>query len=312
VETIIIIVFILGYAAITLEHPIRINKTATAVLLGVLCWLLYMVSGNADHQTVLAQLTHHLAGTAEILFFLMGAMTIVELIDTHRGFRVITDLIQTDSKTKLLWIICTLTFFLSAVLDNLTTAIVMVSLLKKLIADRKDRMIPAGLVIIAANAGGAWSPIGDVTTTMLWIGGQITTHNMIMELFLPSVVSLLIPLIYQSFFIKGKFIRSQHNERLPESAPHSNLIFFLGLGSLLFIPVFKTITHLPPYLGMMFGLGILWIVTEIIHSNREDRKHLRVSHILSSIDLTSILFFFGILLAVSALESIGLLSMAAW
>ncbi len=306
-ETIIGIIFIIGYAAISLEHPLRINKTASAVLLAVVCWILYIMSGSTDHESVLHELSEHLAGIAGILFFLMAAMTIVELVDTHKGFRIITDLIQTDSKKKLLWIICGITFFLSAALDNMTTAIIMVSLLKKIVDDKKERMVMASMVIIAANAGGAWSPICDVTTTMLWIGGQISALNIVKVLFIPAVVSLLVPLMYQSFFMKGKFSKPKYDASMPQSEPYSRLIFFMGVGALIFVPVFKTITHLPPFMGMMFGLGLLWIVTEIIHTGKEDRRHLRVSHVLSKIDLSSILFFLGILLAVAALESMGLL-----
>lgn len=318
-QTVIGILFILGYAAIAMEHPLRVNKSATAILLAVLCWLLYMISGTTDHESVLRQLSEHLSEIAEILFFLMGAMAIVELIDSHKGFRIVANLIRADSKIKLLWIISALTFFLSAILNNMTTAIVMVSILKRLIEDKQDRKIMAGMVIIAANAGGAWSPIGDVTTTMLWIGGQVTPLNIVRELFVPSVVSLLVPLLYQSFFMRvsrteglEKFSASNRHE-LPPPESHSTLVLFLGACVLIFVPVFKTITNLPPYMGILLGLGILWVVTEFLHSPFEERKHLRVSHVLSRIDLTSLLFFLGILLSVAALESSGILrSVASW
>jgi len=319
VQTIIGILFILGYAAIAMEHPLGVNKSATAILLAVLCWLLYMISSITDHESVLHQLSEHLSEIAEILFFLMGALTIVELIDSHKGFRIVANLIRADSKIKLLWIISAITFFLSAVLNNMTTAIVMVSILKRLIEDKQDRKIMAGMVIIAANAGGAWSPIGDVTTTMLWIGGQVTPLNIMKELFVPSVVSLLVPLLYQSFFMRvsrteglEKFSASKRHE-LPPPESHSSLVLFLGASVLIFVPVFKTITNLPPYMGMLLGLGIVWVVTEFLHSPFEERKHLRVSHVLSRIDLTSLLFFLGILLSVAALESTGILqSVASW
>jgi NhaD family Na+/H+ antiporter len=318
-DSLIAIVFILGYAAIALEHPLRMNKSATAVLLAVFCWLLYMIGNNTDHDSVLHQLSEHLSGIAEILFFLMGAMAIVELIDSHKGFRIVANLIRTDSTIKLLWIISIITFFLSAILNNMTTAIVMVSLLKRLIEDKEDRKIMAGMVIIAANAGGAWSPIGDVTTTMLWIGGQVSPVNILKELFLPSLISFLVPLIYQTFLMKiqakedKKKLEPIKYSELLSSESHSSLVLFLGAGVLIFIPVFKAITNLPPYMGMLFGLGILWAVTEFLHSPFEERKHLRVSHVLSRIDLTSLMFFLGILLAVAALESIGILqSMASW
>ena len=314
IEAVLGILFVIGYACISFEHPLKINKTASAVLLGVLMWTIYILSADSDSGVIAGELSHHLGAIAEILFFLMGAMTIVELIDTHKGFRILTNAINTGSKVKLLWIICGLTFFLSAILDNLTTAIVMVSLLKKLVDDRNERLVMASMVIIAANAGGAWSPIGDVTTTMLWIGNRITAFNIITELFLPSLVSLLIPLLYQSWFLQGTVGRADTQDRhLPASEPFSNAIFFLGIGALVSVPVFKAVTHLPPYMGMLFGLGILWIITELLHAGTEERKHLRVANVLSKIDLTSILFFLGILLAVATLDSVGLLNAtAAW
>ncbi len=312
IELVLGILFIAGYAVISFEHPLKINKTGTAVLLGVMIWTLYIVFGSQEHEAVLEELKHHLAGIAEILFFLMGAMTIVELIDTHKGFRIITNLIQTSSRVKLLWIICGITFILSAVLDNLTTAIVMVSLLRKLVDDKRERLVMASMVIVAANAGGAWSPIGDVTTTMLWIGDRISAAGIMSKLFLPSLISLLIPLVYQSYFMRGKLLRDGTLEnRLPAAEPFSNAIFFLGVGALISVPVFKTLTHLPPYMGMLMALGVLWVVTELWHSGMEERRHLRVSNVLTKIDLTSILFFLGILLAVSGLESVGLLKNAA-
>ena len=301
-----------------MEHPLRVNKSATAILLAVLCWLLYMISSSTDQGSALHQLSEHLSEIAEILFFLMGALIIVELIDSHKGFRIVTDLIKTDSKIRLLWIISAITFFLSAVLNNMTTAIVMVSLLRKLIDEKQERMVMAGMVVIASNAGGVWSPIGDVTTTMLWIGGQVTAWNIMKELFFPAIVSLLIPLLYHSFFLKarlageqGKFVRPQPDRAMPRSEPYSRLIFFLGVSVLIFIPVFKALTGLPPYIGMLFGLSVLWLVTEMVHAPFEERKHLRVSYVLSKIDHTTILFFLGVLLAVAALQSIGLLNLAA-
>jgi NhaD family Na+/H+ antiporter len=311
-QTILSIVFIAGYAAIVSERTLRINKTASALLLSVVCWILYSVSAT-NHETVLQQLGEHLAAIAEILFFLLGAMTIVEVIDEHKGFRLVTAVINTQSKRKLLWIISGIAFFLSAVLDNLTTAIVMVSLLRKIVEDKRERMIMAGMVIIAANAGGAWSPIGDVTTTMLWMGGQITAVSIMKQLFIPSMISLLIPLIYQSFYMRGTIASSSGKVSMPPAGPYSRFIFFLGLFSLLSIPVFKTMTGLPPYLGILFALGIIWLVTEIIHAPAEEGKHLRVSHILTKIDHTSLLFFLGILLAIAAIESVGTLAqLSTW
>lgn len=311
----IIIVFILGYLFITLEHSININKAATALLTGVLCWTLYVFS-STDPHLVNEQLTEHLGEISGILFFLMGAMTIVELIDAHDGFDVITNAITTLSKRKLLWIICFLAFFLSAVLDNLTTTIVMVSLLRKLIDDKKDRMLFIGMVVIAANAGGAWSPIGDVTTTMLWIGGQVTTKSIIMNLIIPSLVCLIVPLLAVSFTIKGNIERpiSASNDGKPSTSFFQrNVIFFSGLGILLLVPVFKTVTHLPPFMGMLFGLGLLWVISELIHKDKDesDKDPYSVLHALRKIDMSSVLFFLGILISISALQSTGKLGQLA-
>ncbi|HYV92153.1 MAG TPA: sodium:proton antiporter NhaD [Chitinophagales bacterium] len=313
VSVIITVIFIAGYAAISLENYLQVNKTATALLLGVACWLVYMLSNSTDQYTALHQLSEHLSDISEILFFLLGAMTIVELIDTHKGFRIVTDLITTTSKIKLLWIISIITFILSTILNNLTTAIVMISVLRSIVDDKKERMIMSSMVVIASNSGGVWSPIGDVTTTMLWIGGQVTTLNIIRQLFLPAVFSLLIPVVCQSFFIKGTFKRPDPDPDLPHAEPYSGLVFYLGIGVLISVPAFTSITHLPPYIGMLFGLGVLWAVTEIVHAGREQRKHLRVSNMISKIDHATILFFLGILLAVASLESMGILtSIADW
>jgi len=309
--TLITLVFIVGYAAIAFEHPLKINKTATALLTGVLCWVVYIM-GSANTDLVSEQLYEHLGQISGILFFLLGAMTIVELIDAHDGFEVITSKITTTDKRKLLWIISFVAFFLSAVLDNLTTTIVMVSLLRKLISDKQTRMFFIGMVIIAANAGGAWTPIGDVTTTMLWIGGQITTVNIMIKLFLPSMACLVVPLIFLSFTIKGKVENTIINEKVTNQTNgfEKKLIFGLGIGALIFVPVFKTITHLPPFLGMLFGLGILWVVTEIIHKNKNDadKDVFSVVHALRKADVPSVLFFLGILVAIAALESTHLLA----
>lgn len=309
------IIFIIGYAAIAFEHPIKINKTASALLVGTICWTVYAMSGTESHA-IQEKLSHHLSSIAEILFFLLGAMTIVELIDAHQGFKIITDQISSKKSVTLLWTIGLLAFFLSSVLDNLTTAIVMVSLLRKIVSDTDQRKFFAGIVIIAANAGGAWSPIGDVTTTMLWIGGQITPLHIMRSLFIPSLVSLVIPLIYLSFKMSGQVIENQVMEEkyiIDTTAKERNTMFFVGLGTLLFVPIFKTVTHLPPYMGMMLGLGIVWVVGEILHSKKdeEDRQAFTASHALSKIDSSSILFFLGILLAIGCLESTGLLQSLA-
>ena len=314
----LILIFILGYAAIAFEHTIRVNKAATALITGVLCWTVYIFLSNSKEQ-VTEQLTTHVGEMSQILFFLLGAMTIVELIDVHDGFEIITQRVKTINKKKLLWIIGLLSFFLSAILDNLTTTIVMISLIRKLMADHKDRMMMAGLVVVSANAGGAWSPIGDVTTTMLWIGGQITASNIIVKLILPSIACLLVPLLVMGIWVKGDFkkmeVVSEDTDTKPTTALQRNTVFLAGVSVLLCVPVFKTITHLPPFMGMLIGLGIMWLVSEIIHSDKDEqeRKHYTVSHALRKIDTPSILFFLGILLAVAALESTGqLLKTASW
>ena len=310
--TTLVIIFIMGYAAIALEHPIKINKAATALVTGALCWSVYALF-SADKHVIVEFLAEHLGDVAGILFFLLGAMTIVELIDAHDGFEIITSKIQTTNKKKLVWLVSCITFFLSAVLDNLTTTIVLISLLRKLITDRKERLLFAGLVVIAANAGGAWSPIGDVTTTMLWIGGQITTGKIIVQTLLPSIVCLLLPTFLISLRMKGTLEKANGMERninFTYSRWERNTVFWLGIGSLLFVPVFKTITHLPPYMGILFGLGLMWIITEMIHSGKDEEEKglLSVNHALKKVDTPSILFFLGILLSISALQATGVLS----
>jgi len=273
----------------------------------------HILDKGIDHVNI--DLAHHLGEIAQILFFLMGAMTIVELVDAHQGFKMVTDRIQTKSKRKLLWITSWVTFFLSAILDNLTSTIVMISLLRKLVQDDNERKFFVGMVVIAANAGGAWSPIGDVTTTMLWIGGQITPWNIIEELFLPSVVSLAIPLIYVSFMLKGELDYSKLTYEPFENRRNSLIMLAVGLLGLIFVPVFKTLTHLPPYVGMLMSLSILWVVSEVLNSDKdeEERHYLSVSHALSKIDTSSILFFLGILIAISSLESTHVLRhLAEW
>ncbi|MDQ3843111.1 MAG: sodium:proton antiporter NhaD [Bacteroidota bacterium] len=303
----IAITFILGYAAIALEHPIRINKTASALLTGVLCWVIYIV-GSTDKHLLSEELYNHMGQISGILFFLLGAMTIVELIDVHDGFNVITSRIKTKSKLKLLWITSVVAFFLSAILDNLTTTIVMVSLLIKLVTDKQTRLFFVGMVVIAANAGGAWTPIGDVTTTMLWIGGQITTLNIMKVLILPSLFCLVIPLTLLSFRVKGKIENTviSENKQGNKTIPFERkLILGLGVGALIFVPIFKAVTHLPPFMGILFGLGVLWVATEIIHKNKneEEKDVFSVIHALQKADVPSVLFFLGILIAIAALES---------
>lgn len=343
-EWIIIAVFITGYICIALEHPLKVNKTASAIVTGVICWTLFMLSGPADtllesshftgfietlkhrlgsrfetlttgdifREFVTSQLGHHLSEISEILFFLMGAMTIVELIDAHHGFKFITDRIRTRNPKVLLWITSWVTFFLSAILDNLTSTIVMVSLIRKLVPNRNMRLLFVGMIIIAANAGGAWTPMGDVTTTMLWIGGQVTTLNIMKELFIPSVLCLLVPLILLSIRLKNEPMSSALEDTAPPKNADVNgskLMLLLGIGVLMGVPVFKVVTNMPPYLGMLLGLGILWITTELIHPELDEavKKNYTAAGALSRIDVPSVLFFLGILLAVGALESMQIL-----
>lgn len=329
--TTILLVFTFGYLCIAFEHALGVDKAASALLTAVLTWTVLVLGadaiipaldiaahgGDATHM-VTSELRHHLGEIAEILFFLLGAMTIVELVDAHDGFTVITDRIKTTNRVKLLWLIGFITFFLSAALDNLTTTIVMISLLRKLIGDAHERWFYAGIVVIAANAGGAWSPIGDVTTTMLWIGNQISAGGIITQLFIPSLVCLLVPLIVLSFSMTGETARpalmeSEDSRRNPTTAFERNLVFALGIGALLFVPVFKTLTHLPPYMGILLGLGLLWVTTEFIHrgKNDEDKHPLSVVGVLRRVDTPSVLFFLGILLAVSSLATAGHLTAAA-
>ena len=309
ITALIIIVFVLGYLAIAFEHPLKLNKAASALITGVLCWTIYMLQ-SASADIVDAELLHHLGEIASILFFLLGAMTIVELIDANDGFDIITRKISTKSKRKLLFIITFLTFFLSAILDNLTTAIVMTSLCSKILYEREDRLWFAGMIIIAANAGGAWSPLGDVTTTMLWIGGQITALNIMKQLILPSMVVCIIPALIVAWRFKGEvFTMVPVPETTRKEKRYGKIILFSGVGFLIFVPIFKTLTHLPPFMGMLLALGFMWVITTLLYKgkNPQDADDLGVAHALRRIDTPSILFFLGILLAVSALESIGIL-----
>jgi Na+/H+ antiporter NhaD/arsenite permease-like protein len=304
----IAVVFVLGYIAIAFEHTIRINKAATALVTGVLCWTLYILFAT-DRQVVNEQLARHFGELSQILFFLMGSMAIVELIDAHDGFEIITRKIRTGSKRKILVIISILTFLLSAVLNNLTTAIVMISLVRRLMPNRNDRLMMAGIIVIAANAGGAWSPIGDVSTTMLWIGNQISPFNIISKLILPSLFCLFVPLWIMRNSFRGEIQKpvkpvdpageNQVSER------ERLVVFFTGILLLLMVPVFAAFTDLPPFMGVLIGLGLMWVITETLHSNtrNENRKKVTVAWVLQKIDTPTILFFLGILLAVSALES---------
>lgn len=330
--TAVILCFILGYLLIVFEHPLKLDKTVPALLMGAICWALLalgfyngMLSVVDSHEHIFTldpanityeaeegfknTLLHHLGKTAEILIFLIGAMTIVEIIDLHRGFEILKSWVKTRSKKKLLWIIGILGFILSAIIDNLTATIVLVTLLRKIIQNKNERLWYAALVVIAANAGGAWSPIGDVTTTMLWIGNKVSTFGLIQSLVIPSIVCFVVPFLVASFLKPFKGEIEVKPEGLSENNKllSSQTMLFLGLGMIVFVPIFKTITHLPPYVGMMLGMGVVWLVSEYIHPEEdftEERKHVYSAHkALSRIEMSSILFFLGILMAVTALES---------
>ena len=334
-----VVVFVLGYTAIALEHPLKVDKAASALLTGVLLWAIYILAADTilpnsnafqefihehPHESYINfiahhEITFHLGEISQILFFLLGAMTIVEMVDSHEGFKLVTDKIKTTNKIQLMWILSLLTFFMSAALDNLTTTIVMVALLRKLIDKQQDRWFMAAMVVLAANAGGAWSPIGDVTTIMLWISGQVTTLRIIMGVILPSLTSIIVPLVIVSlFYPKGNLDRPALSEKeLLSNDSITNferrLLLIMGVSGLLFVPVFKTVTHLPPYLGMLFSLSIIWITTEIMHRRHAKgmRAHLLVSRVLKKVDTPTVFFFLGILTAVSALQSAGHLDILA-
>ncbi len=309
----ILLVFGLGYLAIILEYSIRVNKTAVALLIAVLCWAIYFGCSALTLDQDLLKLGAHVSDVSQIIFFLMGAMTLVELIDSHKGFKIITDIVRTNSKKKMLWIIAIAAFLLSAVLDNLTTTILMVSILRKMIPTRKDRFLLSCVVVVAANAGGAWTPIGDVTTTMLWINGQISTLSVIRALFLPSLVSVLIPMCWYSMQQKGEYAETAPEEFNVIPEPGARLVLGLGIGALIFVPIFKALTGLPPFMGILIGLAVLWLVTDILHHKYEHRQHLRVPTVLTKIDTSGVLFFLGILLCINALETAGILAdLAVW
>lgn len=329
----LVVVFIIGYLLIALEHPIKIDKSATALLLGMVMWVLFILGadalpfvvekaaehGHAGHLAdfVNAEILHHIGEVATTLFFLIGAMTIVELVDVHGGFSIITDRITSRDKKKLLWILGFVTFFMSAILDNLTTSIVMVMLLRKLVSDPKERWLYASMIIIAANAGGAWSPIGDITTIMLWVKGNISTGAVIMYILLPSLVAMIVPLLFVTGKLNGQLdgTISKCGDDNGISKRERNMLFYCGVGGLIFVPIFKTITHLPPFIGMLFSLSVLWVITEIMYNRKPmspDCQH-RLPRVLQRIDTPTILFFLGILMAVAVLQSTGILGdMAGW
>ncbi len=314
----IVIIFVVAYAAIALEHPLKINKSASALIGAGLLWTVYALS-LGDTHLLTEQLGESLTGTAQIVFFLMGAMTIVEVVDAHNGFEVITKRIRTTKLSSLMWLVGFVTFFLSAILDNLTTTIVMISLMRKLLAKHEDRLFFAGIIVIAANSGGAWSPIGDVTTTMLWIGGQITSLAIMKAVLLPSLVSMIVPMGITAYVLRGREVVSPElvdsDHGLGTTEFERNLMFFMGLGILVAVPAFKTITHLPPFMGILFGLGLLWLVGDLVHRHKDDefKFHFTLAHALSKIDMSSLVFFIGILLSVATLEHTHILtSLAKW
>lgn len=341
----LIILFFIGYLGIALEHPLRVDKTATALLLGMLLWIIYALgaeyivpyadaehfkefleshpalAGETLHKQALAYVTdvklvESLGDITQTLFFLIGAMTIVELVDIHGGFTVITDRITTRHKRTLLVVLCFVTFIFSAVLDNMTTTIVMVLLLRKLVADQHERWLYAGMIVIAANTGGAWSPIGDVTTIMLWVKGNVTAVALIEYVLLPSVVAMVVPMLLIQGKLKGTLqpVEAGGDDLTHGMSSGERLtIFCLGVGGLLFVPIFKSVTHLPPFVGMLFVLGVLWLYTEIFYNGKriERRKQHRLPQVIARIDMPSILFFLGILLAVAVLEASGILAAAA-
>lgn len=313
----IAVVFVLAYATIALEHPMKINKSATALIAAGTMWTLYSFASPMGVEGVIHQLTEKLGETAAIVFFLICAMTIVEVTDSHGGFDVITSRIKARKLTSLLWIIGFITFYLSSILDNMTTTIVMIALMKRLLKEHKQRLFFAGIIVIAANAGGAWSPIGDVTTTMLWIGGQITTVNIMKTTWIASMVNLIVPLVIASFLVKGDVIppAKVENGATGTSPFERTLMFCMGMGSLIFVPIFKAVTHLPPYLGILFALGVLWFVGNILHRSKpyEEKEHLTLTKALKRIDMASVVFFIGILLAVATLSANGMLpALAQW
>ena len=320
----IVTLFVIGYLCIALESVLEINKAAIALLMCVGCWTLLMMApasfypdiaeGSVIHH-IAEVIEHHLGDAGGTLFFLMGAMTIVEIVDSNGGFNFVRDAIKTRSKRKLMWRVAFMTFFLSAILDNLTTSIVMIMVLRKLVQSREERLIYAGLIIISANSGGAFSPIGDVTTIMLWIKGVISTQGVLTEIFLPSLVSMVIPALILQYALKGKFDKDQNlkvTEVTTFTKAQRNAIFWLGVGGLVFVPVFKTLTHLPPFMGILLVLGVLWTVTEVFHrvrrTSEDDTMAKRVSDLLSKIDLSTIMFFLGILMAVAVLQEVGVLT----
>lgn len=306
-----VIVFILGYFFITVEDWTKINKATTALLMAVTLWAIQFMNPALSKLLNDQTFCHHLSNISQIVFFLLSALTVVEIISIHHGFDLISNAIQTTSKRKILWVLGFIAFFLSAVLDNLTTTVVMISLLGKLMKEGEDRLLIGGAVVIAANAGGAWTPIGDVTTTMLWIGGQLSTLNIIQSLFFPSLTCMIVSFAYISCLVKGQIEVKNNGTAFRQIEPISVFVFYLGLALLVFVPIFKIVTGLPPFMGMLFALSSMWLITDLLHCRSDDRTHLRVPNVLSRIDLAGALFFLGILLAVNALDTAGILKLLA-
>lgn len=308
-QLLMLLTFLAGYFFVTTEHWTKVNKSGVVLLMAVISWLLLFLTPGVEQIESVKLLLHHLGNISQVIFFILGALAIVEMINAHQGFKIISSVINITSKKKMLWVMGFVTFFLSSVLDNLTTTIIMISFLQKIVPTREDRWILGGAVVIAANAGGAWTPIGDVTTTMLWIGGQITSIQVMKELIFPSLMCLVASLTVLSFLLKGNF---EDSSRLKEesSDPHGNLMLVLGLGSLIFVPIFKTLTGLPPFMGVLLGLSIMWVVSDILNGDPE-REHLKMTSILSRIDISGVLFFFGILMTISVLEASGILDQLA-
>jgi Na+/H+ antiporter NhaD/arsenite permease-like protein len=308
----VLIVFLMGYIAIAIEQYVKINKASTALLMSVACWSILFLEPDESVDRHLETLSRQMFKVSQVLFFLMGALTIVEIINVHKGFRLITQFLYVESKKRLLWLTGFITFFMSSVLDNLTTAIVMVSLIHKLVEEREDRLIIGGVIVIAANAGGAWTPIGDVATTLLWINGQVTTLAIMRDIFLPSLACLAVPLLWFNAGFTGKLAIKKENQE-QQTEPWGEFILFLGIASLIFVPFFKLLTDLPAFIGMMLGLGVMWLMTDLLHYRYEERNYLRVTAILPKVDISIIFFYLGILLSIMALESAGLLkAMAGW
>lgn len=308
----VLVIFAIGYLSIILEELIRVNKASTALIMSILCWTILFAEPNESVERHLNTLSSQMFKVSQVLFFLMGALTIVEIINVHKGFHLVTEFLYIQSKRKLLWAVGFITFFMSSVLDNLTTTIVMVSLINKLLSDREDRLVLGGAVVIAANAGGAWTPIGDVATTLLWINGQVSTLIVMRDLFFPSLVCLLIPILLFSKQFTGKVDVKEPESDQSQVEPGATAVFFLGVASLIFVPFFKIWTNLPPFMGMMLALGFLWVYTDLLHFRDRARQYLRVPAILPRVDMTFVFFYLGILLSINALESAGLLKAMAY